>query len=81
MTLAEDVAALQDRLRDAERQRVRAEGARDSAKSAYESARADLKREFGVETVEEASALLTRLREELAGIVADLSAKLDEIGV
>lgn len=81
MTLAEDVAALQDKLRDAERQRVRAEGARDAAKSAYDTARADLKRDFGVETVEEASALLTHLREDLAGIVADLSVKLDQIGV
>lgn len=81
MTLAEDVVALQDRLRDAERQRVRAEGARDAAKTAYDTARADLKREFGVETVDEAAALLTELREELAVLVADLSAKLDEIGV
>jgi hypothetical protein len=81
MTLAEDVAALQDRLRAAERERVRAEGARDSAQAAYDNAREELKREFGVDTVEEAGALLTQLRDELAVTVADLSAKLDEIGV
>lgn len=81
MTLAEDVAALQQRLADAERQRARAEGARDSAKAAYDNARAELKRDFGVESVDEAGALLAQLRDELAVIVADLSAKLDEIGV
>jgi hypothetical protein len=81
MTLAEDVAALQDRLRAAERDRIRAEGARDSAKAAYDSAREDLKKQFGVETTEDATALLTQLKDELAAIVADLSAKLDEIGV
>ena len=81
MTLAEDVAALQQRLADAERQRMRAEGARDSAQASYQAARDELKKTFGVETVEEAGALLTTLREELAGIVAELSAKLDEIGV
>lgn len=81
MTLAEDVTALQEKLRDAERQRVRAEGARDSAQAAFMTARDELKAEFGVQSVEEASALLTQLREELAVIVADLSAKLDEIGV
>lgn len=81
MTLAEDVTALQQKLRDAERQRVRAEGARESASAAFTTARDELKAEFGVSTVEEASALLTQLKEELAGIVADISAKLDEIGV
>jgi hypothetical protein len=81
MTLAEDVVALQEKLRAAERDRVRAEGARDSAKASYDTARDELKREFGVETVEEAATLLTQLREELAGIVADISTKLDEIGV
>lgn len=81
MTLAEDVAALQQRLTDAERHRVRAEGARDSAQASYEAARAELKKNFGVETVEDAAALLGKLREELAVIVADMSAKLDEIGV
>jgi cob(I)alamin adenosyltransferase len=81
MTLAEDVTALQERLRDAERQRVRAEGARDSAQAAFATARDELKAEFGVSTVEEAAALLTQLKEELAGIVADISTKLDEIGV
>jgi hypothetical protein len=81
MSLAEDVTALQEKLRDAERQRVRAEGARDSAKTAFITARDELKAEFGVETVEEAAALLAQLREDLAGIVADISAQLDQIGV
>lgn len=81
MTLAEDVATLQQRLADAERQRARAEGARDSAQASYQAARDELKKNFGVDTAEEAGALLATLRDELAVIVADLSAKLDEIGV
>jgi hypothetical protein len=81
MTLAEDVATLQERLRAAERERVRAEGARDSAKAAYDAAREELKKQFGVETVEEATALLVQFKSELGSIVEDLSVKLDEIGV
>lgn len=81
MTLAEDVAAIQERLRTAERDRVRAEGARDSAKAAYDSAREELKKQFGVETAEDANALLVQLKSELGSLVEDLSAKLDEIGV
>jgi hypothetical protein len=81
MTIAEDIAALQQRLRAAERERVRAEGARDAALASRANAQAELKKQFGVDTVEDASALHQQLKQELAGIVSDLSAKLDEIGV
>lgn len=81
MTLAEDVVALQTRLADAERQRARAEGARDSAKAAYTSARTELTQNFGVNTVDEATTLLEQLRSDLAVIVADMTTKLDQIGI
>lgn len=81
MTLAEDVAALQTRLADAERQRARAEGARDSAKAAFVAAREELARQFGVNTVEEAADLLDQMRADLSAVVADMTTKLDQIGL
>lgn len=81
MSLMEQVSELQNRLADAERQRARAEGARDNAKAAYEDARTRLKTDFGVDTLDEAIALLDQLRAELADIVQHISGKLDEIGI
>lgn len=81
MTLAEDVVALQQRLANAQREHSRAEGARDAAQAAYDSANAELRRDYGVSTVEEAAVRLAELRRELEATIADISAKLDQIGI
>lgn len=81
MTLMEQVSALQERLAEAQRDRARAEGARDSALKAARDARAELNQQFGVDSLDEAENLLTDLRSELERIVAELTAKLDQIGV
>lgn len=81
MTLMEEVAALQDRLTDAQRARARAEGARDTAQAAADAARQELNRDFGVETIEQAETMLAELRDELAGIADQIRDRLDQIGV
>ena len=81
MTLADDIGALHARLTAAQRERSRAEGARDTAKAAAETVRAELQRDFGVSTTADAEALLEQLREELLSVMRTLNAKLDEIGV
>jgi hypothetical protein len=81
MTLAEDVVTLQARLAEAHRAKARAEGARDNAQAAADTARAELERDFGVATVEQAEAMLADLRDELAALTTAISAQLDKIGV
>jgi hypothetical protein len=81
MTLMEDVAALQARIEKGRRDRARAEGARDAAQAAADNARAELKRDFDVDTVEQAEELLIHLRNELAELTAEMDAHLGEIGV
>lgn len=81
MTLAEDVVALQARLADAQRARARAEGARDAAQAALDNAKQELNQDFGVDTIGQAETLLDQLRDELAALVEQISAKLDQIGV
>lgn len=81
MTLMEQVADLQDRIATAQRERARAEGARDAAQAAAETARAELKRDFDVTTVDDAKRLLMTLRTELETATAEVVAALDEIGL
>lgn len=81
MNLIDDVARLQQRLADAERQRSRAEGAYATAKAIVEQARADLRRDFGVDTVEEAEELMRQMRQEITDLIVDINAELDRIGV
>lgn len=81
MTLAEEINTLQARLATAQRERDRAEGARDTAQAALDRAFAELKTDFDVENSEQADELLTRLRAELTVLVADINAKLDQIGL
>lgn len=81
MTLMEQVADLQNRISAAQRERARAEGARDAAQAAAETARAELHRDFGVSTVEEANTLLTQLRADLEATTAEVAAALDKIGL
>lgn len=81
MTLMEEVSKLQQRLATAQRERNRAEGAYETAKAVAESARAELKQDFGVDTVEDANELLGDLKSQLQKIIADLNEALDRIGV
>lgn len=81
MTLMEDVATLQARIEKGRRDRARAEGARDAAQAAADNARAELKRDFDVDDIEQAEELLIHLRGELAELTAEMDAHLGEIGV
>jgi hypothetical protein len=81
MTLMEDVAALQDRVAEAQRSKARAEGVRDSAQVAYDKARQELADDFGVHSLQAAEDLLADLRAQLADLVQQISGKLDEIGI
>lgn len=81
MSLESTVADIQARVTAAHRDRVRAEAARDAALTAAEQARADLKRDFGVTTVQEAEDLVETLRAELAEIVTGINTALDQAGV
>lgn len=81
MSLKDDIVALQARVTAAQRDRARAEGARDAAKAAADNAREELLRDFGVESVEDAEKTLFLLREQLTQLTAEISAKLDQIGV
>lgn len=81
MTLMEEVTALQDRLAEAQKARARAEGARESAEAALQKSLVELKQEFGVSTAEEGDELLDTLKHKLELLVADISARLDEIGI
>jgi uncharacterized protein involved in exopolysaccharide biosynthesis len=81
MTLMDDVAALQKRLADAQRERARAEGAYATAQAIAEQARAELKRDFEVDTIEDAEALMATYRQELALLVQQITTELDRIGV
>lgn len=75
-----DVTALQARLTTARRDRDRARGAYETAKAMADTARADLQRKFGVDSVEQAEALAAQLRDQLDAEVARLSDLLDQIG-
>lgn len=75
------VRTIKDRLAAAQRARVRAEAERDSATAAVEAAHAQLKTEFGVDTVDDAKARLAALEHELAAETAALAAELDQMGV
>lgn len=80
MTLMDDVATLQARVADAHRAQARAAGALDNAKATLDAAREDLKRDFGVTTVEQATALLAELTAELQNLADQVAAQLDQTG-
>lgn len=81
MSLESEVADLQNRISAADRERIRAEAARDAAVDAAQRARDELKREFGVDTLAEANELLEGLRAELGLIVGKVTAALDKAGI
>ncbi len=81
MSLMENVVALQTRIADANRERIRAEVAHDAAKQAAERARTALFDEFGVRSVEQAEQLLTEMRDELTALHQQISDQLDQIGI
>lgn len=81
MTLMEEVSKLQQRLADAQRERGRAEGAYETAKAIAATARDELERDFGVNTLQDAQDLKLKLQRELAEIVTAINTELDRIGV
>lgn len=81
MNVMEQISKVQERLAVAQRDRSRAEGAYETAQAVADSARAELKRDFGVDNLDAGEQLLGDLRGELERIVADLNAALDKIGV
>lgn len=81
MSLESEVADLQNRISAADRERIRAEAARDAAVDAAQRARDELKREFGVDSLAEANELLEGLRAELGLIVGKVTAALDKAGI
>jgi chromosome segregation ATPase len=74
------IRTLQDRLSTAQRQRIRAEHERDQAQAAADAARTRLTTEFGVTDLDAAHQLLDKLRAELETHLAELAARLDELG-
>lgn len=79
--LEAEVLAVRGRIAAAQRARSRAEMERDAAQAAADKARRQLAAEFGVESVEDAQAMLAKLQDELAQAVGDLRTQLDDIGV
>jgi Tfp pilus assembly protein PilX len=75
-----NVTALQARLTAARRDRDRALGAYESAVQVADAARADLEREFGVSTIEEAESMVAHLQDTLDEQMEHLAAVLDQIG-
>lgn len=81
MDIHERVTDLQSRIETAQRERLRAEGARDAAQHAAEQAADELKVAFGITTAASAQAVLDRLRQELTDTVLDIEKALDEAGI
>lgn len=79
MTLGEQVADLQARIRAAQEQRMRAEMAAQAADAAAKGSRAELKELFGVTTTEDAQFMLEQLRVELDVTIAGLEKALNEV--
>lgn len=79
MTLAEQVANIQARIRVVQEQAMRTEMAAQAAEAAAAASRQQLKDDFAVETTEDAAAVLTDLRRELDEIIAQLEKALSEV--
>lgn len=80
MTLHDDINTLHKRMEAAQLERTRAEGAQEHARRVAETAKEELKREFGVDTIATAEQLLEQMRAQLADQIAHIIAQLDEIG-
>jgi NADP-dependent 3-hydroxy acid dehydrogenase YdfG len=63
--IEQQVQEIKNKIATAQKKQVRAEHVYDSAKAAVEKIKDRLKDEFGVETVEEAQAMLSNLEVEL----------------
>ncbi len=81
MTLATEVADLQTRLTEAQRAHARAEGTREAAQAALDSARKELKVAFGVDNDADAQELLEGLHADLQMVIGEMTAALARIGV
>jgi len=80
MTDEDKLKNLRARISAAQQEEARASVARDNAVKNREAAVADLEKHFGVNTVEEAEALLVKFKQELAAEIASAEDKLAEIG-
>lgn len=79
MTLGEQVADLQARIRAAQEQQVRAQMHAQAAEAAAEAARDNLREQFGVRSAQDAQELLGRARTELNELIVSLTEALDQV--
>ena len=75
------VRDIQTRIEAAQRARVKSEQDKDRASASVDQIRRTLDSEFGVTTIEDARAVLTKLEDELSEEIKAVQAALDEIGV
>ncbi len=80
MDITERIADVQQRLDNAQKERLRAEGSRDAAQAAAAQAADELKLNFGITTAAQAQDMLDQLRRELEQIVEQITKALDEAG-
>lgn len=76
-----DVNDLERRLTLAHRAKARADGAREAAEASAATIRAEMKRDFGVDTVEDAEKLLAQWQTRLDELTKHITDKLDEMGL
>lgn len=80
MSIEQEIAALQADVADRTKVTARAEHELSQAQGREESARKDLKTEFGVETIEDAQAKAGRYEAALTAAVAKARQKLAQAG-
>lgn len=78
--LDDQVREIKARIDNAARQRARSEAERDSAQSMVDRVRHQLREEFGVDSPEEARAVLAQLEAELQAAVTEIKSSLEVIG-
>lgn len=79
--IEQQVEALKRRVSEAQRAQASAQQERALAEAQYSQAMETLKRDFSVQTVEEAKALLVSMDEKVKAAVIELEGKLTEAGV
>lgn len=78
MTINEQVAALQRRIKAAQEQHSMAKLRVEAAERAAEQARQRLRKDFNVATVGEAATLIARYQDELSKTMTEMERALDE---
>lgn len=77
--LQADIKAIQDRIAVATREFHRAEATHDAARAKAANLREQLKREFGVQNLEEAAEWIQQANAELQGLVTALETALNDV--